>query len=112
MTEQPNDISALVDRLIAAHAAAHGQAIESRLVRVFGTIENAEKELRDSPLSLFQTPEGNLYGELPTLRMTFNCRECGVEQAGPIIWTPKELQECKRSYGKWQCVSCRMMPGG
>ena len=96
-------MTAMIDHAVRAQYAV----LENRLLRVFGSKDNAVRELRDSPLSLFQSPEGSLRGELPMLRMEFTCRRCGVEQSGPVIWTPEELRDSKAMYGKWKCCSCR-----
>ena len=107
MSDIPADIqdtlTAAVDRAVLQQYAV----LEERLLRVFGSQDAAERELRDSPLSLFQTREGNLRGELPTLCMMFTCRRCGMEQAGPAIWTPEELSSSKAMRGKWDCSNCR-----
>ena len=96
-------MTAMINHAVRAQYAV----LENRLLRVFGSKDNAVRELRDSPLSLFQMPEGNLRGELPTLSMMFTCRRCGVEQSGPVIWTPEELRDSKAMYGKWKCCTCR-----
>ncbi len=111
MSDRPADIqdtitqdmmSAIIDKAIRAQYAV----LEERLLRVFGTRDAAAQELRDSPLSLCQTPIGNLRGELPTLCMMFTCRLCGTERASPAIWTPEDLRESKAMHGKWKCGAC------
>ena len=96
-------MTAVIDRAVRVQYAM----LEQRLRRVFGSQDAAERELRDSPLSLCQTPEGNLRGELPTLCLLLTCRRCGMEQAGPAIWTPEELSSSKAMRGKWDCSNCR-----
>lgn len=110
MTEPP-DINDLLKSAIDRAVRHQYAVLEARLLRVFGTAENARRELRDSPLTLYQTPEGNLRGDLPSLRMAYTCRRCGVEQSGPAIWTPEELRDSKALYGKWQCCVCRYERG-
>ena len=95
-------LTAAVDRAVLQQLAV----LEQRLLRVFGSQEAAARAARDLPLSLCQTPEGNLRGELPTLCLMFTCRRCGMEQAGPAIWTPEELRDSKAMYGKWKCGTC------
>ena len=95
-------MTAMIDHAVRAQYAV----LENRLLRVFGSKDNAVRELRDSPLSLCQTREGNLRGELPTLCMMFTCRRCGTEQSGPAIWTPEELRDSKAMYSKWKCATC------
>ena len=111
MSNNPADIqdtiiqdmmTAIIDKAVRAQYAV----LEERLLRVFGSKDVAERELRDSPLSLYQTPEGNLRGELPTLCMMFTCRLCGAERAGPSIWTPEDLRGSKAMYGKWKWHAC------
>ena len=106
MSDNPADIQDMMTAVIDRAVRAQYAVLENRLLRVFGSREAAARELRDSPLSLFQTPEGNLRGELPTLSMMFTCRRCGTEQAGPTIWTPEELRDSKAMYGKWKCGTC------
>ena len=93
-------LTAAVDRAVLQQLTV----LEERLLRVFGSQDAAA---RDLPLSLCQTPEGNLRGELPTLCMMFTCRRCGMEQAGPAIWTPEDLSSSKAMRGKWDCSDCR-----
>ena len=105
-TDIQDTLTAAVDRAVLQQLAA----LEQRLRRVFGSKEAAERELRDSPLSLCQTPEANLRGELPTLCMMFTCRRCGMEQAGPAIWTPEDLQNIKVMRDDWKCSACQPAP--
>ena len=103
----PTDIQATLAALTDKAVRVQLAVLEQRLLRVFGSKDAAERELRDSPLSLFQTPEGNLRGELPTLCLLLTCRRCGAEQAGPAIWTPEDLSSSKAMRGTWNCSNCR-----
>ena len=107
MSDIPADVQDMMTAIIDKAVRAQYAMLEDRLLRVFGSKEAAARELRDSPLSLFQTREGSLRGELPTLCMMFICRRCGSEQSGPTIWTPEELRDSKAMYGKWKCCVCR-----
>ena len=102
-TDIQDTLAALTDKAVRAQYAV----LEERLLRVFGSLLAAAFAARDLPLSLCQTPEGNLRGELPTLCLLLTCRRCGMEQAGPAIWTPEELSSSKAMRGKWDCSNCR-----
>ena len=102
-TDIQDTLAALTDKAVRVQYAV----LEQRLLRVFGSKNAAERELRGSPLSLCQTPEGNLRGELPTLCLLLTCCRCGAEQAGPAIWTPEDLQNSKGMRGTWECCDCR-----
>ena len=105
-TDIQDTLTALTDKAVLQQYAV----LEERLLRVFGSQDAAERELRDSPLSLCQTREGNLRGELPTLCLMFTCRRCGTEQAGPAIWTPEDLQNSKVMRDDWKCSVCQTAP--
>ncbi len=107
MSDIPADVQDMMTAVIDRAVRAQYAMLEERLLRVFGSKEGASRELRDSPLSLCQTREGNLRGELPTLCMMFTCRRCGAKQAGPAIWTPEDLSSSKALRGKWDCSVCR-----
>ena len=103
----PTDIQATLAALTDKAVRVQYAVLEQRLRRVFGSQEAAAFAARDLPLSLCQTPEGNLRGELPTLCLLLTCRRCGAEQAGPAIWTPEDLSSSKAMRGKWDCSDCR-----
>ena len=102
-TDIQDTLAALTDKAVRAQYAL----LEEKLLRVFGSLLAAAFAARDLPLSLCQTPEGNLRGELPTLCLLLTCRRCGAEQAGPAIWTPEELSSSKAMRGTWNCSNCR-----
>ena len=101
-TDIQDTLTAAVDRAVLQQYAL----LEEKLLRVFGSLLAAAFAARDLPLSLCQTPEGNLRGELPTLCLMLTCRRCGAEQAGPAIWTPEDLQGSKALRGTWNCSDC------
>ena len=96
-------LTAAVDRAVLQQYAL----LEEKLLRVFGSLLAAAFAARDLPLSLCQTPEGNLRGELPTLCLLLTCRRCGAEQSGPAIWTPEDLQGSKALRDNWDCSDCQ-----
>ena len=105
-TDIQDTLTAAVDRAVLQQYAL----LEEKLLRVFGSLLAAAFAARDLPLSLCQTPEGNLRGELPTLCLLLTCRRCGAEQAGPAIWTPEDLQNSKVMRDDWKCSACQPAP--
>ena len=102
-TDIQDTLTAAVDRAVLQQYAL----LEEKLLRVFGSLLAAAFAARDLPLSLCQTPEGNLRGELPFFCLMLTCRRCGAEQAGPAIWTPEDLSSSKALRGTWECCDCR-----